>query len=59
MLTGRDLRRRPGFRAAFADFKIATVAEFTDTDRAREKAAERDALAEVTGGAGEEHDGPA
>ncbi|WP_217127982.1 Na+/H+ antiporter NhaA [Streptomyces sp. AC558_RSS880] len=26
---------------------------------AREKAAERDALAEVTGGAGEEHDGPA
>ncbi|MEY9486447.1 DNA-3-methyladenine glycosylase I [Streptomyces calvus] len=29
------LRRRPGFRAAFADFKIATVAEFTDTDRER------------------------
>ena len=29
------LRRRPGFRAAFADFKIATVAEFTGTDRER------------------------
>ncbi|MEV5931735.1 DNA-3-methyladenine glycosylase I [Streptomyces sp. NPDC052079] len=29
------LRRRPGFRAAFADFKIAAVAEFTDTDRER------------------------
>ncbi|MEV8597157.1 DNA-3-methyladenine glycosylase I [Streptomyces sp. NPDC052012] len=29
------LRRRPGFRAAFADFKIATVAEFTDADRER------------------------
>src|SRR5690606_36542615 len=29
------LRRRPGFRAAFADFKIATVAEFTEEDRAR------------------------
>lgn len=29
------LRRRPGFRAAFADFEIATVAEFTDTDRER------------------------
>ncbi|MFJ6981980.1 MULTISPECIES: DNA-3-methyladenine glycosylase I [unclassified Streptomyces] len=29
------LRRRPGFRAAFADFKIATVAEFTDEDRVR------------------------
>ncbi|MFE6284705.1 DNA-3-methyladenine glycosylase I [Streptomyces sp. NPDC057877] len=29
------LRRRPGFRAAFADFKIASVAEFTDTDRDR------------------------
>lgn len=29
------LRRRPGFRAAFADFAIAAVAEFTDTDRER------------------------
>ncbi|MBA2808785.1 DNA-3-methyladenine glycosylase I [Streptomyces sp. KM273126] len=29
------LRRRPGFRAAFADFKIASVATFTDDDRAR------------------------
>jgi DNA-3-methyladenine glycosylase I len=29
------LRRRPGFRAAFADFKIASVASFTDEDRAR------------------------
>lgn len=29
------LRRRPGFRAAFADFGIAAVAEFTDTDRER------------------------
>nr|WP_197973154.1 MULTISPECIES: DNA-3-methyladenine glycosylase I [Streptomyces] len=29
------LRRRPGFRAAFADFKIATVAGFTDADRDR------------------------
>ncbi|MFE4051490.1 DNA-3-methyladenine glycosylase I [Streptomyces sp. YIM B13518] len=29
------LRRRPGFRAAFAGFKIAEVAEFTDTDRER------------------------
>ncbi|MBG0852687.1 DNA-3-methyladenine glycosylase I [Streptomyces spinoverrucosus] len=29
------LRRRPGFRAAFADFKIATVATFTDADRDR------------------------
>ncbi|MFI8087318.1 DNA-3-methyladenine glycosylase I [Streptomyces sp. NPDC086080] len=29
------LRRRPGFRAAFADFEIAKVAEFTDTDRER------------------------
>lgn len=29
------LRRRPGFRAAFADFKIASVASFTDDDRAR------------------------
>ncbi|MGW0372664.1 DNA-3-methyladenine glycosylase I [Streptomyces coeruleorubidus] len=29
------LRRRPGFRAAFADFKIASVAAFTDEDRAR------------------------
>ncbi|AZM55360.1 DNA-3-methyladenine glycosylase I [Streptomyces sp. WAC 01529] len=29
------LRRREGFRAAFADFKIATVAGFTDEDRAR------------------------
>ncbi|MET9546168.1 DNA-3-methyladenine glycosylase I [Streptomyces sp. NPDC006627] len=29
------LRRREGFRAAFADFKIAAVAEFTDEDRAR------------------------
>ncbi|MFE6090398.1 DNA-3-methyladenine glycosylase I [Streptomyces massasporeus] len=26
------LRRRPGFRAAFADFKIASVAAFTDED---------------------------
>jgi DNA-3-methyladenine glycosylase I len=29
------LRRRPGFRAAFADFKIAAVAAFTDEDRER------------------------
>ncbi|MFH8934812.1 DNA-3-methyladenine glycosylase I [Streptomyces griseosporeus] len=29
------LRRRPGFRAAFAGFEIAKVAEFTDTDRDR------------------------
>lgn len=29
------LRRRPGFRAAFADFEIASVASFTDDDRAR------------------------
>ncbi|WUH07035.1 DNA-3-methyladenine glycosylase I [Streptomyces violaceus] len=29
------LRRRPGFRAAFADFKIASVAVFTDEDRER------------------------
>lgn len=29
------LRRRPGFRAAFAGFRIATVAEFTDADRER------------------------
>jgi DNA-3-methyladenine glycosylase I len=29
------LRRRPGFRAAFADFKIASVAEFTDADKER------------------------
>ena len=29
------LRRRPGFRAAFADFKIAKVAAFTDEDRER------------------------
>ncbi|MFD5909020.1 DNA-3-methyladenine glycosylase I [Streptomyces massasporeus] len=29
------LRRRPGFRAAFADFKIASVAAFTDEDRER------------------------
>ncbi|MFJ2928671.1 DNA-3-methyladenine glycosylase I [Streptomyces massasporeus] len=29
------LRRRPGFRAAFADFKIASVAAFTDGDRER------------------------
>lgn len=29
------LRRRPGFRAAFADFKIASVAGFTDEDRER------------------------
>ncbi|MGW5769218.1 DNA-3-methyladenine glycosylase I [Streptomyces longwoodensis] len=29
------LRRRAGFRAAFADFKIAAVAAFTDEDRAR------------------------
>lgn len=29
------LRRRPGFRIAFADFKIASVASFTDDDRAR------------------------
>ncbi|QKW08975.1 DNA-3-methyladenine glycosylase I [Streptomyces sp. NA04227] len=29
------LRRRPGFRAAFADFKIASVAEFTEADRER------------------------
>jgi DNA-3-methyladenine glycosylase I len=29
------LRKRPAFRAAFADFDIATVATFSDTDRAR------------------------
>ncbi|ATL30267.1 DNA-3-methyladenine glycosylase I [Streptomyces formicae] len=29
------LRRREGFRTAFADFKIASVAEFTDADSAR------------------------
>lgn len=29
------LRRRPGFRAAFAGFRIAEVARFTDADRAR------------------------
>ncbi|WP_172388152.1 DNA-3-methyladenine glycosylase I [Streptomyces sp. MNP-20] len=29
------LRRREGFRAAFSGFKIAAVAEFTDTDRER------------------------
>ncbi|MZD08116.1 DNA-3-methyladenine glycosylase I [Streptomyces sp. SID5785] len=29
------LRRREGFRAAFARFRIAEVARFTDTDRAR------------------------
>ncbi|MFJ2767758.1 DNA-3-methyladenine glycosylase I [Streptomyces sp. NPDC087300] len=29
------LRRREGFRTAFADFKIASVAEFTDEDRER------------------------
>ncbi|MCK8434532.1 DNA-3-methyladenine glycosylase I [Streptomyces sp. D2-8] len=29
------LRRRPGFRAAFADFKITSVAAFTDEDRER------------------------
>ncbi|MER5830086.1 DNA-3-methyladenine glycosylase I [Streptomyces sp. NPDC002130] len=29
------LRRRPGFRAAFADFKIASVAAFTEEDRER------------------------
>ncbi|MET9133162.1 DNA-3-methyladenine glycosylase I [Streptomyces antibioticus] len=29
------LRRRPGFRAAFAGFDIASVAAFTDTDRER------------------------
>ncbi|MGW2045423.1 DNA-3-methyladenine glycosylase I [Streptomyces sp. NPDC001858] len=29
------LRRRPGFRTAFADFKIASVAGFTDEDRER------------------------
>ncbi|WP_460069172.1 DNA-3-methyladenine glycosylase I [Streptomyces sp. YKOK-I1] len=29
------LRRREGFRSAFADFKIASVAAFTDEDRAR------------------------
>ncbi|MFD9321639.1 DNA-3-methyladenine glycosylase I [Streptomyces sp. NPDC060053] len=29
------LRRRPGFRTAFADFEIASVAEFTDEDRTR------------------------
>ncbi|WP_053671676.1 DNA-3-methyladenine glycosylase I [Streptomyces sp. NRRL B-1140] len=29
------LRRRPGFRAAFADFKIASVAAFTEEDRGR------------------------
>ncbi|MFF0968262.1 DNA-3-methyladenine glycosylase I [Streptomyces sp. NPDC003703] len=29
------LRRRPGFRAAFAGFRISAVAEFTDADRER------------------------
>ncbi|MEU9393791.1 DNA-3-methyladenine glycosylase I [Streptomyces sp. NPDC048324] len=29
------LRRRPGFRAAFADFRIGKVADFTESDRAR------------------------
>ncbi|MFD8255385.1 DNA-3-methyladenine glycosylase I [Streptomyces werraensis] len=29
------LRRRPGFRAAFADFRIADVAAFTGADRER------------------------
>ncbi|MFF6877726.1 DNA-3-methyladenine glycosylase I [Streptomyces sp. NPDC012474] len=29
------LRRRPGFRAAFAGFEIASVAAFTDDDRER------------------------
>ncbi|MGW4732551.1 DNA-3-methyladenine glycosylase I [Streptomyces shenzhenensis] len=29
------LRRRPGFRAAFADFRIEKVAAFTDEDRER------------------------
>ncbi len=29
------LRRRPGFRAAFADFEIASVAAFTDADKER------------------------
>ncbi|MFF3749715.1 DNA-3-methyladenine glycosylase I [Streptomyces sp. NPDC002018] len=29
------LRRREGFRAAFASFKIASVAEFTEADRER------------------------
>ncbi|MEU6574366.1 DNA-3-methyladenine glycosylase I [Streptomyces sp. NPDC046805] len=29
------LRRRPGFRTAFADFQIAKVAAFTDEDRER------------------------
>ena len=29
------LRRRPGFRAAFADFRIEKVATFTDEDRDR------------------------
>ncbi|MET9183885.1 DNA-3-methyladenine glycosylase I [Streptomyces tendae] len=29
------LRRRSGFRSAFADFRIAEVAAFTDTDRER------------------------
>ncbi|MFE9402565.1 DNA-3-methyladenine glycosylase I [Streptomyces sp. NPDC006530] len=29
------LRRREGFRRAFADFKIAAVAEFTDADKER------------------------
>ncbi|MFF3931270.1 DNA-3-methyladenine glycosylase I [Streptomyces hirsutus] len=29
------LRRRPGFRTAFAGFRIAAVAEFTDADRER------------------------
>ncbi|MFD3733452.1 DNA-3-methyladenine glycosylase I [Streptomyces sp. NPDC058632] len=29
------LRRRPGFRTAFAGFRIADVAEFTDADRER------------------------
>ncbi|MFJ1972031.1 DNA-3-methyladenine glycosylase I [Streptomyces sp. NPDC087903] len=29
------LRRRPGFRTAFAGFRIASVADFTDDDRER------------------------
>lgn len=29
------LRRRPGFRTAFAGFRIASVAAFTDADRER------------------------
>ncbi|MCZ9338113.1 DNA-3-methyladenine glycosylase I, partial [Streptomyces sp. TRM76130] len=29
------LRRRPGFRAAFAEFRIDAVAEFGDGDRER------------------------